>query len=127
MKPAQFFLILIGLAFAGYGIYCLINPNLLNEVTGMILSDPTALIEVRAMYGGLQLTAGLYLIYCALNTAHVPQALVLCIFMFAGLSGARAVGLTLDGGDNGYNVSAAIFEAVSGLIALVLLKTSTKQ
>ena len=126
MKTAKGFLLCIGLLFLSYGIYCLINPNLLHDLTGMILSDNTALIEVRAMYGGLQITTGIYLIYCALNSQCVPQALILCVFMFAGLAGARAFGLTIDGGDNGYNFSAAIFEAISGIIALALLKQINK-
>ncbi len=122
MKLARGFLILTGLIFAGFGLYCLFNPLVLNHYTGMGLSDATALIEVRAMYGGLQFTMGLYLLYCALQQSRVSQGLVLSVFILAGLAGARAYGVTVDAGDNGYNFIAIIYEAGSGLIALLLLQ-----
>ena len=124
MKLARGFLLLTGLIFIGYGLYCLFNPMILNQYTGMGLSAPTALIEVRAMYGGLQCSMGLYLFYCGLQLPRVSQGLLVSVFFFAGLAGARAYGLTVDGGDNGYNFAAVIYEAISGLIALALLQLS---
>lgn len=127
MKLARGFLLLSGIIFAGYGLYCLFNPMILNQYTGMGLSESTALIEIRAMYGGLQFSMGLYLFYCGLQLPRVSQGLLVSVFMFAGLAGARAYGLTVDGGDNGYNLGAVIYESVSGLIALALLQFSGRQ
>jgi hypothetical protein len=126
MKLARGFLILTGITFTCYGIYCLFNPMILNEYTGMGLTDTTALIEVRAMYGGLQFSMGLYLLLSGLQQARAAQGLLVAVFLFAGLAGARAYGLTVDDGDNGYNFAAAIYESLSGLIALALLQTSKK-
>lgn len=124
----RIFLIITGLTFTLYGGYCLlINPMILNEYTGMGLSDNTALIEVRAMYGGLQGAAGLYLLFCSMQTSRFREALLVSVFAFAGLAGARAFGLAIDGGDNGYNFAAVIYESISGLLALVCLKLANKQ
>ncbi|WP_101756855.1 DUF4345 family protein [Oceanicoccus sp. KOV_DT_Chl] len=127
MMLARGFLLVIGVIFTLYGLYCLFNPMILNEYTGMGLGDGTALIEVRAMYGGLQCTMGLYLLFCCSQIARVPQGLLVSIFIFAGLAGARAYGLTVDSGDNGYNFAAIIFESVSGVLALLLLQLGQKQ
>lgn len=121
------FLIITGLIFTLYGAYCLLNPMIINEYTGMGLADNTALIEVRAMYGGLQLTAGLYLLFCSMQANRFREALLVSVFVFAGLAGARAFGLAIDGGDNGYNFGAVIYESISGLLALVCLKLANKQ
>ena len=122
MNFARGFLILNGLMFGGYGIYCLLDPTLVTELTGMVLSSNTAIIEARAMYGGLQLTMGLYLLYCAMQTLRVSQGLLVTIFIFAGLAGARSFGLAIDGGESNYNVAAAIYESICGVIAVFLLQ-----
>lgn len=127
MKLGHGFLAITGLIFTAYGLYCLFNPMIINQYTGMGLSDSTALIEVRAMYGGLQFTMGLYLLMCALDSAKVIQGLSVAIFMFAGLAGARAYGLSIDSGDNGYNFAATIYEVVSGIIAVTALQMANRQ
>ena len=126
MNLARGFLILTGLILLGYGIFCLFNPMILSQYTGMGLTEPTALIEVRAMYGGLQCSVGLLFIYNGLHAGRTTEGLLLSVFIFAGLAGARAYGMTVDAGDNGYNFAAAIYEASSGLISLVLLQLSTR-
>ena len=122
MVVARGFLILTGLLIAGYGLYCLFNPMILHQYTGMGLSDPTAVTEIRAMYGGLQCAMGLYLLHCGLQPSRLGQGLLVSVFVFAGLAGARAYGLAVDGGDNGYNFAATLYEAASGLVALGLLQ-----
>ncbi len=122
MKLARCFLLITGIVFAGFGLYCFFDPMLLSRATGMGLSTPTAIIEAKAMYGGLQFSMGLYLVYSSFQIHRVSQALLVLVFLFAGLAGARAYGLAVDAGDNGYNFIAVIYEICSGLIALALLQ-----
>ncbi|ARN76028.1 DUF4345 domain-containing protein [Oceanicoccus sagamiensis] len=124
MKLARGFLIFNGLIFGSYGIQCLLDPAVVSELTGMQLSTNTAIIEVRAMYGGLQLTMGLYLLYCAMQIVRVSQGLLVAIFIFAGMAGARSFGLAIDGGDSGYNIAATAYESICGVIAVFLLQKS---
>ena len=127
MKFARGFLIWNGLMFGGYGIYCLLDPSLVSELAEIQLNTNTAIIEARSMYGGLQLTIGLYLVYCALQTARVSQGLLVAIFIFAGLAGARSFGLAIDGGDSNYNVIAAVYESICGVIAVYLLQKNYQE
>lgn len=124
MKLARVYLMITGVIVTGFGLYCLLDPLLMSEATGMGLSTPTSVIEVIAMYGGLQIAMGLYFIYCSLHINRIPQALLVSVFIFAGVAGARSYGLAIHSGDNGYNFMAVIYEIVSGLIALWLLQTS---
>jgi uncharacterized membrane protein HdeD (DUF308 family) len=127
MRLARGFLILTGVIILGFGIYCLFDPFILSDATGMGLSNPTALIEVTAMYGGLQISVGLYLLYASLQAERVLPALLVSVFLFAGLAGARSYGLAINAGDNGYNFVAVIYEIVSGLLALWLLQINGRR
>ena len=122
MTIARAFLILNGLVLAGYGIYCTFNPMALAELAGFGLDNNTAIIEVRAMYGGLEFTIGLLFILCGIRKDMMATGLLVTFFVFAGLAGARAYGLVVDGGDNGYNFAAVIYETICGLLAVILLQ-----
>lgn len=118
---ARGYLVLTGLIFILYGGYCLIYPQALTDATGMGLGDNTAIIEVRAMYGGLQMSMGLFLVYSSLKLSTVSNGLLVLIFIYGGLAIPRAAGLVIDGGDNGYNFMVTIFEAVNTVIGILLL------
>ena len=114
-----FFLRFIGIVFAGYGAYLCFDPNYLMELLQLGDSVPGK-VEVRAMYGGLQLGVGLLLLWGAQRPPVQQQmACAVLIACFAGLAGARAVGLLLDGQDS-YNLAAFIFESASLLISVYL-------
>jgi len=114
-----FFLRFIGVVFAGYGIYLCFNPNYLLELLELGHSIPGK-VEVRAMYGGLQLGVGLLLLWGAQRPPIQQQmACAVMIACFAGLAGARAVGLLLDGQDT-YNLAAFIFESASLVVSVYL-------
>lgn len=122
MVLSRVFLALTGLVLMSYGVYCLFYPLALQEFTAIELTSPTAVTEVRAMYGGLEIAIGLYFFVCAMRPSMVAQALVLMIFCFAGLAGARAFGISVDDDSSAYNLGAIIYEGCSGLIALLLLQ-----
>ena len=121
MTLARIFLILSGLVLTIYGFYCLFNPWALQELTSMVLTNATAITEVRAMYGGLEVTIGLYLIICGSKQSMIMQGLLLVAFCFVGLSSARAFGICIDNDSSTYNLSALIYEFSSALIASFLL------
>lgn len=122
MTIARAFLILNGLVLAAYGIYCTFNPMALAEFASFGLDNNTAIIEVRAMYGGLEFTLGLYFLLCGLRKDMLANGLLVSLFVFAGLAGARAYGMVVDGGDNGYNFGAVIYESCSGLLSVIFLQ-----
>ena len=121
-----FFLRFIGVIFASYGAYLCFDPNYLIELLQMGDSVP-AKVEVRAMYGGLQLGIGLLLLWGAQRSAIQQQmAYAVMIACFAGLAGGRVVGLLLDGQD-GYNLAAFIFESASLLASVYLYSRLSRE
>lgn len=121
-----FFLRFIGVVFASYGAYLCFDPNFLIEMLQMGDSAPVK-VEVRAMYGGLQLGVGLLLLWGAQRSAIQQQmAYAVMIACFAGLAGGRALGLLLDGQD-GYNLAAMIFESASLLVAVYLYSRLSRE
>lgn len=121
-----FFLRFIGVVFAGYGIYLCFDPSYLFELLELEESIPGK-VEVRAMYGGLQLGVGLLLLWGAQRPPIQQQmACAVMIACFGGLAGARAVGLLIDGQDS-YNLAALIFESASLLISVYLYAKSSRE
>jgi len=107
----------VGLMFVGYGLYCLVAPGALAEAAGVVGSTTTGTTELRAMYGGLQVGAGLLATLALFRASLVRPAVVSLAFLLLGLFTARTLGVLLDGGITGYTVFALVFESCSGALA----------
>ena len=109
-----------GLAFAGYGVYCAIDLDVVIELTGVVFPSTTPAVEARAMYGGLQTGLGLLFLSAAINQRFTAYGLVAMVFVLGGVALGRALGLHLDGADE-YNTGAVIYESSSTVLAAVAL------
>jgi hypothetical protein len=108
-----------GVLFSLYGAYLYMDPQYLIDLLELGESA-AARTELRAMYGGLQLGVGIFLLLAAQKDKAFKQfTCIVLIAIFAGLSTARAAGMIIDGIDN-YNLYACIYEAISLLIAILL-------
>ena len=58
-------LTLAGLGFLGFGTWLLIDPAGGLATVGIAAQSPAGLIELRALYGGLELGLGCFLLLCA--------------------------------------------------------------
>lgn len=75
--------------YTGIGLYCLISP-----VEALAPVEVTALgsggvVELRAMYGGLQLGMAVFLSYCARSPERVRLGLLAGVCSIGGLGLAR--------------------------------------
>ena len=111
---------LTGLAFAGYGVYCAIDLDVVIELTGVVFRSATPAVEARAMYGGLQTGLGLLFFNAAVNRRLTAYGLVAMVFVLGGLALGRALGMYLDEIDE-YNTGAFIYESSSAVLAAVAL------
>jgi hypothetical protein len=100
---------------------CLLSPETIGRESGLALVTPGAHTEARAMYGGLEFALGLYFGVSAFRTAQLRPALVVLVFVFAGLALARLAGLALQPEADPYNIRALAYESVSALLGLVSL------
>lgn len=111
---------LTGLAFAGYGVYCAIDLDVVVELTGVVFRSSTPAVEARAMYGGLQTGLGLLFFNAAVNRRLTVYGLVVMVFVLGGLAIGRALGMYLDDVDD-YNTGAFIYESFSAVLAAFAL------
>jgi hypothetical protein len=91
---ARTYLIVAGLMWVVYGIYLLVAPQVLAGTAGVAATNLTGLIELRAMYGGLEIAVGAF----ALTAAGVPgmlrSGLLAMGFACAGLGVTRLLSAT---------------------------------
>jgi hypothetical protein len=121
MGLARFVLIVTGLSFTGYGIWCGVDPRgVVGQFTGFGLDQPAGMVEAIAMYGGLQTGVGLFLLWAGVRREWTVPALVMIAFMMGALALTRALGMSLHG-VVGAHPGAAVYEAITTLFALAAL------
>ena len=119
MRYCQVLLGLSGAAFLAYGVYCLFNPVALAASLGAPPS-PALLSEMRAVYGGLQIWAGLLLLYVLWRPQWLHGAMHAYLLVILALVLPRSVGTLVDDSlGNAYVLSALAFEW--GTVALLSL------
>jgi len=87
---------------------------------GLAYPTRSAVVEARAMYGGVQLGFGAFLLYGAMRPAARVHTLVATLLVVGGLASCRAIGLALAGPDD-YNVAAVLYETTTTLLFAVAL------
>lgn len=118
MKYAKFFIAISGMIFACYGGYLIVYPELLISIANFSIPEDTALTELRAMYGGLQLGLGLFMLCCCRRDQLVEPGLLFMSLAFFCLAATRTLGLLIDPADNGYNLGATIYESFTAAISI---------
>jgi hypothetical protein len=121
VRLARIALLLNGVLFAGYGLLCLVMPETLTGAAGLGLTNTVASIEVRAMYGGLELALGVLFLLAASRPTLLEAGLIAGVTIFSGLGLARLLGIALDGGPGTYNVVAVLYELTAAAVMLVAL------
>lgn len=110
MRFARVILALSAIPFALIGVAFTLFPVEMGAVVGVSLADATAIADVRAVYGGLQLGCALFLGLAAANTEWTRAGLAAQLALYGGLALARvysyaaagmpsALGLALHAGE----------------------------
>ena len=123
MKSVRVLLVVMGVAFLPYGLYCFAVPGFLSGAAGVTGTTPTGVTEIRAMYGGLQAAFGMLMLAAARDSRLTLGGLAAVAFVMPGLALARLLGVILDGGLSGYTAGALVFEIGSSVVGLSLLRS----
>lgn len=115
--PSRIVLGLSALLWLPYGLYCFFAPGALAEIAGVTSGSPTGSIELRAMYGGLQLAIGSLALAGLLQESLRRPALVALLFLCGGLFIARLAGAALEGELSAYTRMGLGFEIASAGLA----------
>ncbi len=93
---AQLFLMLAALLFAGFGLASLFQPERIAGMVGIRPSTTAGRSEIRAVYGGLELGLGAFLVYCALDAQRLELGLLLVVLTYGAAAAGRMIGIALD-------------------------------
>jgi hypothetical protein len=109
------------LIWTAYGLFCFVAPESLTGIAGLSSNSPTGTIELRAMYGGLQVALGVLSgAACFRNSLQQP-ALITLAFICSGLFIARLLGSLLEAEVSVYTAFGLLFELLSSAFATRLL------
>jgi len=106
--------------FTTYGLFCFFAPHTAAAAMGYSLSNADAVIEISAMYGGVQIMIGLYCLLSlhSATKAGKASALKVMLMVYGGLVAGRIFGLLTTNGEVGaYTMGATSFEVIM-LLAL---------
>ena len=102
------------------GIGCFVAPASLARQIGMS-EIPGVLTEIRAIYGGLLVGIGCFLVWCLRRRTAIFAGLLLQVLSVGGAGLARAIGMMVDRDATPYhlmNLAIEVTTVVLGTIAL---------
>lgn len=116
----RWYLLLTGLVFALIGLMGLYDPVGTVAPMGLTLADQSSRAEMRAVYGGMNLLIGLYLMGGFRNHAQQASALMLAALIMGGLALGRAISIVVDGMPSSLILGFMAIEVVGAALALYL-------
>lgn len=116
MLKVKIILGLIALIYLIFGVMFFIDPGKYASGLGFRNLDSEGLIEIRAVYGGIQVTMGLVMAVLLFRGQLVPCAASATI-SFAAFGGARLIAVLMAGALPGLHLHLLILEWGLGLLS----------
>jgi hypothetical protein len=86
------------------------------------MPTPSSVIEVRAEYGGLPISLGLFFLAAALQKIEVRTGLIVMLTATAGYATSRILAVAIMGQLDQYNTAAILYEVTTALLSLWALR-----
>jgi len=120
MDQARLVLVIVAvIAYVGIGVWALVDPVGALSGVGVTTAGQEGVIELRAMYGGLQLGMGAFLMWC-LRTGRAHVALVAGTLTIGCLGLVRALGWVAAGLPWSMHAVLVTVELTGGLAGVVV-------
>lgn len=100
MSLGRFSLILSAVVFLAFGSAFLFFPIRMASLVSMELSVPSAVIDVRATYGGFVIGMAAFFWLCSSREALIRPGLMAQAVSLGGFVFGRSIGLAVDGAAN---------------------------
>jgi Domain of unknown function (DUF4345) len=117
---ARAYLIVAGLMWVVYGIYLAAVPQALAATAGVAATTLTGLIELRAMYGGLEMAVGAFALAAACLPGMLRSGLLAMGLACAGLGVTRLLSAASAGEFSTYTRQGLALELTLTALALWL-------
>lgn len=98
MTFPQIVLLVSAAVFAGFGVLSVLSPQRMANMVEFGSASATSRVEIRAMYGGLDLGCAAFLAWAAFTPALLVPALWATLLMIGGLGLFRLTGMIMDRG-----------------------------
>lgn len=119
-KLTRVFLILCGISFLFIGANTFFDPLAAMAPVELNINTVSALNELRANYGGLQIGIGVFLLAGVWCQSMTRSALLAQALIVGGLAVGRLVSVALDGQPNSFVQGLLVLEGVIALLSLAL-------
>ncbi|MEL7486488.1 MAG: DUF4345 domain-containing protein [Pseudomonadota bacterium] len=119
-------LLIYAILFGGFGAYAFFNPEALVRTLGATSVSSDGLYELRGVYGGVSIGIALLCLSAVWRAALQRPALYMLLAYTGGYALARVAALPLDGVPSLRLIGFGVFEAATALIAIVLLRRSSR-
>ena len=129
MLIAKISVILTALIFLAIGIIFLVDPIYWASSLDISLPSTTAIIDLRATYGGCMFAIAVFMFYCLKDSVFLKAGLIFQIICYAGFGLSRFAGILIDGQPKPimyYLLAAEIFGVSLGALGLRQLSKTTK-
>ncbi|MBL4583740.1 MAG: DUF4345 family protein [Pseudomonadales bacterium] len=114
--------------FIGYGLVCIIAPQIPAAYSGLILNNADSWIETAAMYGGLQTGLGVFCLIAALKPEYNKAGLLMIMCLIGGLAAVRAVSFAITTDPvTSYTFGALGYEALTAILAAIAFFKPTSE
>jgi hypothetical protein len=107
------------------GVACAVATGPLLGMAG-ITATPAGLTDLRAIYGGLQIGLGVFLLWCRSDPARTTAGLLALGLPIACVGALRVIGLLIDGEPNAFHAANLALEVgTTALVAIAMAKRRT--
>lgn len=115
------FLFFSALVWLPYGLFLTVLPDKLAGIAGVVATSATGTVELRAMYGGLEVAIGALCLAAAVSPAWRTHGLAALAFLYTGLASTRLIATLGAGEFSFYLIAALAVELPSAIVAIWLL------
>ena len=106
-----------------YGLLYVLFPYELSDwVTAAVPASTSAVIDVRATYGGMSIAVGIMLVMLTREAATLRSAVAFLTLLMACMAGGRIAGMLLDGDPNFVMYLYLVLEIVTAAACCVWLR-----
>jgi len=117
---SRLFLAIVILMLGGFGVGFLVRPRRFANLIDLRLDSTTAISDVRAVYGGLEIGLAIFLAWCAVDPTRIQVGLGVTAIVFGAVAASRLVGMFLDRPVTSMTVKIFAAEAATAIIAVLL-------
>ena len=125
-KFTQGFLLLCGLSFLLIGANTFYDHLAAMAPVELNINTVSALNELRANYGGLQIGMGLFLLAGLRCKTYLRPALLAQALIVGGLVTGRLISVAIDGQPNAFIQGLIVLESITALLSWVLFNRLSK-